>query len=147
MLTVEATVVVERPPEAILEWISDLERYRRADTKIAKVLHQDPDRVRYRGRVRGLPTPSVENTVHREPGRSLTFRGAPDHWTRHVLDFEGSFHCEPAGTGATTVVHRESFGFKPAPVRWLLEAWLGRWLQRDIDDEVQRLKRLVEAES
>jgi hypothetical protein len=146
MLTVEGSVVVRRPPGAVLDWISDLERYRRADTKIGAVLRQDPDLVRYRGRVRRLPTPVMENTVHRDGDRSLAFRGSPRHWMRHVLDFEGTFTCEPVD-GGTRVVHRESFGFKPAPARVLLEAWLRRWLQRDIEDEVVRLRELVEAES
>ena len=144
MLLAEATVVIDRPPEAILDWISDLERYRHADTKIGKVLEQRPDRVRYRGRLRGIPTLSDVNTVHLEPGRSLTFRGAPGRWTRRMLDFEASFTCE-AGDDGTTVVHRESFGFKPAPVRWAIEAYLRRWLQADIEAEVARLKAQIEA--
>jgi len=145
MLRIEATVTIERPAGVVLDWISDLERYRRADRKITKVVLQEPGRVRYRGRLRGIPTPVDEQTVHRDDDRSLTFRGAR-RWTRWLLDFEGGFSCSPSPSG-TVVVHREDFGFKPAPVRWLAEAWLGPWLQRDIDDEVQRLKELVEAEA
>lgn len=83
--------------------------------------------------------------MHLDPGRSLIFRGAP-RWTRRLLDFEGGFRCAPTAAG-TRVVHREEFDFKPAPIRWLAEAWLGSWLQRDIEGEVQRLKELVEAET
>lgn len=144
MLDVRAEVTVNRSPEQILDWVSDLERYRQADTKIIKVLHQEPDRVRYRGRLRGIPTPADENVVTAEPGRSLTFTGAPGRWTRRLLDFEGSFVCHPAD-GGTRVVHRESFTFKPAPVRLLAEAYLGRWLQRQIDVEMHRLKTSIEA--
>jgi hypothetical protein len=147
MLDIEATVVIDRPADVILEWISDLDRYRAADTKIAKVLHQDPERVRYRGRLRGIPTPSDENLVVHEPGRSLTFRGAPGRWTRRLLDFEGGFTCEPAPDGGTLVRHAESFGFKPAPVRFVAEAYLRRWLQHDIEAEVGRLKALIEADA
>jgi hypothetical protein len=145
MLRVEASVEIARSPEVILDWISDLERYKRADRKIASVELQEPGRVRYRGRLRGLPTPVDEQTVHHEPGRSLRFRGAR-RWTRHLLDFEGSFTCQPTDRG-TTVVHDEQFGFKPAPVRWLAEWWLGAWLQDDIEAEMLRLKKLVEAET
>lgn len=144
MLVVEAEVTVDRSPEEILEWVADLERYRRADTKITRVIHQGPDRVRYRGHLRGIPTPADENVVTLVPGRSLTFTGAPDRWTRRLLDFEGSFTCQPIAHG-TRVVHRESFGFKPAPVRTIAEAWLGRWLQREIADEMERLKIQIEA--
>lgn len=147
MLDVEATVVIDRPAAEIIEWIGDLERYRAADTKITKVLHQDPERVRYRGRLRGIPTPSDENLVEVDPGRSITFRGAPGRWTRWMLDFEGGFELEPAPGGGTLVRHHESLGFKPAPVRLVAEAYLRRWMQQDIEDEVVRLKALIEAGS
>jgi hypothetical protein len=75
VIEVEASVVIDRPAEAILEWVSDLERYRAADTKISKVLHQDP------------------------------------------------------------------------PVRIVAEGYLRRWLERDIADEMARLKQLVEADA
>lgn len=145
MLRIEASVQIARPPQVILDWISDLDRYRRADRKITSVRLQEPGRVRYRGRLRGLPTPLDEQTVHLEPGHSLRFRGAP-RWTRRLLDFDGGFTCDSAG-GGTIVVHDEQFGFKPAPVRWLAEWWLGAWLQADIEAEVLRLKDLVEAET
>ena len=139
-----AEITIERSPEAILEWISDLDRYKAADTKVVKVLHQGDGRVRYRGRIRGVPTVAVENIVELDPGRALVFRGAPDHWTRHLLDFEASFVCTRVD-GGTHVVHREAYGLKPAPIRILVEWWVRDWLQRDIEEEVVRLKRFVEA--
>lgn len=144
MLAVRGEVVVDRSPSEVLDWVGDLERYRRADTKITKVLHQDERTVRYRGRLRGIPTPADVQTVEVVPGRSLTFRGAPGHWTRRLLDFEGGFAVE-AVEGGTRVVHSESYTFKPAPVRWAAEAFLRRWLQRDMAGEMARLKALVEA--
>ena len=144
MLEAEATVVVRRSPEEALTWIRDLEQYRRADTKITKVLRQTGDRVVYRGRLRGVPTPADENIVELVDGRSLTFRGAP-RWTRRVLDFEGSFECRPV-EGGTLLVHRERLGFKPWPVRLVIEAWLRSWLQRDIEEEMVRLGQLLDAE-
>lgn len=144
MLRVEGTVIVHRSPEEVLEWVVDLERYRRADTKITKVIRQSDDRVIYRGRLRGIPTPADENLVQYERGKSLTFRGAP-RWTRHVLDFEGSFHCHPVD-GGTRLVHTEQLGFKPWPVRIAMEAWLRSWLEREIVDEMERIRQLVEKE-
>lgn len=145
MMVVEATVSIDRPADVILDWVGNLDRYRRADRKIVEVVLQEPGRVRYRGRLRGLPTPVDEQTVHRDAGRSLVFRGAP-HWTRALVDFEGGFFCSTSGAG-TMVVHRESYRFKPAPIRWVAEWWLRSWLQRDIEDEVGRLKELVETET
>lgn len=145
MLIVEGSIEIDRTPDVILDWIGDLERYRRADRKIASVRSQSPGRVRYRGRLRGLPTPLDEQTIERT-GTSLVLRGAP-RWTRRFLDFEGGFWCESSPRGATLVVHRESLGFKPAPLRWVAEAWLRRWMAADVLDEVARLKLLVEAET
>jgi hypothetical protein len=145
MLTIEAAVDIDRPADVILDWLGDLERYRRVDRKITAVVLQEPGRVRYRGRLRGVPTPVDEQTVHLDPGRSLVFRGAP-RWTRRLLDFEGGFRCTPTATG-TRVVHTEAFAFKPTPVRWLAEAWLRSWLQRDVEAEMRRLKEIVEAET
>lgn len=146
MLVVEGSIEINRPPDVILDWISDLERYRRADHKIASVRSQNPGTVRYRGRLRGLPTPLDEQTVERKGDASLVLRGAP-RWTRLFLDFEGGFWCESSPSGATLLIHRESLGFKPAPLRWVAEAWLRRWMAADIIDEVTRLKLLVEAET
>ena len=143
MLVAEASTLVRRPPEVILEWIADLDRYRQADTKITRVLRQEGDRVVFRGRLRGVPTPADENIVEHVAGRSLTFLGAP-RWTRLVLDFRGSFHCELAD-GGTLVTHREELTFKPAVVRALAERWLRRWMAADIVEEMGRLRDLVEA--
>ena len=143
MLVAEAAIVVRSRPEDILEWIADLDRYRRADTKITKVLRQSAELVAFRGRLRGVPTPADENVIQLEPGRSLTFLGAP-RWTRRVLDFRGSFRCEPTQEG-TLVTHREELGFKPWPLRVLAEWWLRDWMGADIVHEMERLRDLVEA--
>ena len=144
MLTAEASIVVRRSPEEVLAWIRDLERYRQADTKIARVLRQEDDRVLYRGRIRGVPTPADANLVELDPGRSLTFVGAP-RWTRRVLDFRGSFRCEPCAEG-TRLTHCEELGFKPWPVRKLAEWWLRDWLAADVEAEMARLAVLIEAD-
>ncbi len=146
MLDIEATVVIDRPADVILEWISDLERYRAADTKITKVLHQDPERVRYRGRLRASRRRATRTWWPASPRAVAHLPGAPGRWTRRLLDFEGGFTCERAPDGGGTLVrHAESFGFKPGPVRFVAEAYLRRWLQQDVEAEVGRLKALIEA--
>lgn len=144
MVTAEASTRIRRPPEAILEWIRDLDRYRQADTKITKVLRQDEDRVLFRGRLRGIPTPADENVIEHVPGRSLTFLGAP-RWTRRVLDFRGSFHCEQID-GETLVVHREEMTFKPRLLDLIVTRWLRSWIANDIVEEMARLRELIESE-
>lgn len=150
MIIGESSTIIARPANVILGWVLDLERYRQADTKIAAVLSplvlngQGRGRVRYRGTLRGLPTPADWNDVTLEPDRRLTLIGSPGVWTRRVVDFAGSFECAPVA-GGTRVVHRECFTFK-GPARQLIEAWLGAWLQQEVEAEVERLRMLIEAD-
>jgi hypothetical protein len=142
MLIAEASILIRRPPETILEWIADLDRYRHADTKITRVLRQHDDRVVFRGRLRGIPTPADENIIEHVAGHSLTFLGAP-RWTGQVLDFRGSFHCEITD-GGTLVTHREELMFKPRVLDRLATRWLHTWMASDIVEEMARLRHLIE---
>lgn len=150
MLSAEATVVIDRAPRQILEWVLDIDRYRQADTKIGLVVehpHLDENgrgRLRYRGRLRGLPTPVDTNEVRLDRWSGLTFTGAPEVWTRRLVGFEGTFRCEPVD-GGTRVTHRETFDFHPALVRRLAEAFLGRWLPGQVAAEMDRVKEMIEA--
>lgn len=149
MIRAEAEAIVARTPREVLEWVLDLERYRRADLKITHVYEQVPPnasgrgRVRYRGRLRGVRTPPDTNEITLDRWSRLTFIGAPGIWTRRLVDFEGILECEPVD-GGTRVVHRETFWFHPAPVERLARAYLGSWLQREIEREMARLEALVD---
>jgi len=94
------TTLIEAEPRAVLEWILDLERYRQADPKVGPVkepVRLDEEglgRVRYRGRLVGVPTPVDTQDVHLERWHRLTLTGAPGVWTRWFVDFEGTFECE-----------------------------------------------------
>lgn len=146
----ETTITIDAEPQAILEFIADLRRYGEADHKIGTV-HEAPSvsassptsRARYRGRLRGLPTPPEWQQVVLEPWTRLTLRSEPDQWTNRIAVFEGGFHCEPQGPGRTHVTHYEEFRFNRA-LRPLAEAFLGAWLRADIEDEMHRLKELIE---
>lgn len=151
MIGAEAEVDIEASPEEILRWVLDLQRYRRADTKITRVLEtatlgsDGVGRVRYRGRLRGIPTPADTNVVRLSRWDGLTFEGAPDVWTRRIVDFTGTFRCTPGADGTTTLVHTEAFEFHPAFVDRLAGRVLRRWLQDQIELEVLRLKVLIES--
>lgn len=146
----EATITIAAEPRAILEYVGDLRRYRQADRKITTV-HEQPSvseasprsRARYRGRLRGLPTPPQWQTVVLEPWTRLTLRSEPGQWTTRLATFEGEFVCEPADDGRTRVTHHEQFDVHRA-LRPLATWFLGAWLQQDIEEEMQRLKQLVE---
>lgn len=143
------TTLIEAEPRAVLEWILDLERYRQADPKVGPVkepVRLDEEglgRVRYRGRLVGVPTPVDTQDVHLERWHRLTLTGASGVWTRWFVEFEGTFECERAGSG-TQVTHREHFRFKPRPLGWLMDRLLGRWLAGTMPGEMTRLAQLIE---
>lgn len=148
----EATITIRAQPRRILSFVADLRRYRRADRKIAAV-HNLPSvsedalrsRTRYRGRLRGLPTPAEWQTVTLEPWERLTLRSEPGQWINTMAIFEGGFVCQPIDQSTTEVTHYEHFHFNPL-LRPLARAFLARWLQHDLEDEMERLKELIEAE-
>jgi hypothetical protein len=151
MVHAEAEVEIERSPEQILRWVLDLDRYKLADQKITKVVDRPVldasgnGVARYRGRLRGLPTPVDTNLMSLQAWEKLTFQGAPDVWTRRLVDFTGTFECAPSGAGSTTLRHTETFRFYPAAMEVLAGRVLGPWLQREIETEVHRLKQLIES--
>lgn len=150
MVHAEAEIQIERSPEQILRWVLDLDRYKLADQKITKVVDRPVldasgnGVARYRGRLRGLPTPVDTNLVSLE-AEKLTFQGAPGIWTRRLVDFTGTFECTSTGSGSTTLRHTETFHFHPAAMERLAGRVLGAWLQREIEIEVHRLKELIES--
>lgn len=140
--------VIERPPEAIIAFVTSLERYKRADLKIGRVLEErrDGDRIfmRHDGALRGIPGPpvSLEMVIHGTT--AVRYRGIPTFPSRFVLTFDGGFELTPTD-GGTRVMHTERFRFH-APWRWFAEPFLRDWLAADVREEMLRLKALVEAE-
>jgi hypothetical protein len=152
VIRAEGTIVINRPARTILDFVLDLDRYRQADAKITSVDHQPslgPDnregRARYRGRLRGLPTPYQWQTVRLEPWTRLELQTEPGQWTAALATFVGGFICEQASGGATKLTHFEQFDFRP-PARWIIEPYLRRWMQQYLMEvELPRLKVLIEA--
>ena len=144
MIYGEGTALIRRPARDILEFVLDFERYRHADTKIRKVhgveRNGNEGRLRYSGRIRGLPTPTVEHAWRLEPYSRLEIRSLSRD---SMLDrFEGLFTCEETPDG-THVVHRETFFFHP-PLGRLIERLLRAWIARDVREEVFRMKHILE---
>jgi hypothetical protein len=144
MIYGEASTTVTAPPAQVLDLVCDLERYKRADTKIRKVLDTrvDGDRivVRFRSRLRGLPAPAVRQQIVRSGDERLDISSVPS-WPSRLVRFSGSVTCARTAAG-TRVVHREEF-HATAPLRPLFDRFLGSWLSRDIEAEVSRLGQLL----
>jgi hypothetical protein len=142
----EATI--RRPPRAIIDFVTDLERYKKADWKIGRVLEsrRDGDRIfmRHDGALRGIPGPpvSLEMTVHGEG--SVTYRSVESFPSRLVLRFDGGFELTVTPEG-TRVVHTERFRFF-APWRWVAEPFLRDWLTANVGEAMVRMKAILEAE-
>jgi hypothetical protein len=132
-------------PTAVLDFVLDVDRYRQADHKIGRVhfarRNGNSGEVRHSGRILGLPAPAATLAFELTPASRLDFRGVSMPWP--LRSFHGSFTCE-AGPGGTQVVHRECFAFGPVAGR-VARFILGRWLARDTQAEVLRMKQLLEA--
>jgi len=143
-MTAEATVEIAATPQAVLEFVLDLERYKEVDPKFVRVVSVDgPDKAgrgsaKIWGRMRGLPPMPDRQDFVIERWKRVTFTGASRQPARMIFDFTGTFDCEPSESG-TTVTHAYEFRFK-GPFR-LVERVLAVWLQREIEIEVQELAR------
>ena len=142
----EGRAVIRRTPREILDFVLDVNQYRRADLKIGRVhwirREGNEGTVRHNGRLLGLPTPAIVLAFTLTPDSRLGFRGVATPWP--LRGFEGFFSCEPSPEG-TIVIHRECFKFGPLVGR-AFKLVLGGWLRRDTPAEVVRLKMLLEGE-
>lgn len=144
MFVVEASEQISASAQDVLDFVMDVDRYRQADHKIRRVR-----RVERRGddvvvsmwtRAGGLPVPATQR-LRLTPERRIDVTNEPS-WQDHLVDFHGEFICEPGPPGVN-VTHRYTFSFKG--IGRLFEPLVRSWLQRDIVDEVRRLRSILEA--
>lgn len=146
MIEGRASAVVDATPAEVVAFVVDLERYRQADHKIARVRSVTGDarsgEVCFTARLRGLPTPAERQTYEvSEDGLQVDFRSVPSRWPGMLARFHGIVRCEPLADG-TRVTHVETFFFA-RPLDWLVRPFLAGWLQRDTAAEVARLADLL----
>lgn len=143
MIEGAATTVVQATPAEVIAFVLDLDRYRRADRKIASARRVEGDGAKgivvIRGRLRGLPTPADRQRYTVSPdGCTVEFRSAPSRWPGLLATFHGTVRCHPLPDGGTRVTHVERFTFTPL-LSLLLNPYLRAWLRRDTAEEVARL--------
>ncbi|MGH9184659.1 MAG: SRPBCC family protein [Acidimicrobiales bacterium] len=138
--------VIERSAQDVLEFALDLDRCRRVDPKFRRVrrhhMRGDEGEVRYSGTLRGIPTPADTQSIRLTRWTRLDSESIPSPLNR-LARFHGWFECEERGDGPL-VRHREQFDFSPA-IAWLAAPILKRCLQDQVQQEVQELKRQLEA--
>ena len=143
-LEASATVEVNASAQEILEFILDLERYKQIDPKILSArMVEGPDadgngRIKLWARLRYTP-PSPDIHIFRlERWTRLVFIGKAKHPARLIFRFEGLVECESTQTG-TSVTHSYAFEFRG--IFRVLKRIHRRWLQHDLEEEMQRLRR------
>lgn len=142
-ITAQATVNVGASPQDVLEFVLELDQYRRVDSKIKRVRSvEGPDdegrgSARIWGKVKGLPPAPDRQDFVLEPWTKLTFTGAPRQPARLVFDFTGTIACHRHQDGTTDVTHSYEFKFK-GPF-CLAERHLGDLLQGQVETEMQGL--------
>jgi hypothetical protein len=147
MIEAVGDVVIRRPSEAIIAFVTDLEQYKRADHKIGRVLatsrEGDAFLMRHDGTLRGIPGPAVSLRLTVEGRSRVRYEAVPTFPSRLLLTFDGGFELTDV-EGGTRVVHTERFRFR-APVRWVAEPFLRAWLANDVREEMARMKMILEA--
>ena len=143
-VTGTGTATIRCEPSAVVEFVLDVGQYRQADHKIGRLHYLRRDathgRVRHGGRFLGLPAPAATLDFELTSPLRLDFRGVRMPWP--MRGFHGSFTCIRTPEG-TQVTHSECFIFGPVTGR-VFRALFGRWLARDTQAEVMRMKALLE---
>jgi hypothetical protein len=152
----EATIRCSK--KAIVDFVTNLETYKKADLKIGRVLEQTRipasetsdglERIfmRHDGTMRGVPGPPVSLEMVIESEHLVSYRAVPSFPSRFVLTFNGGFelHDLSDDAGAVRVVHTERFYFY-FPFRLIAEPFLRTWIANDVREEMLRLKQLLES--
>lgn len=149
MIEVNETVSIACPPDRVLDFVMDIERYAEVDTKIRPVLwsRRDGDVVEFacRPRLAGLRQPAVVQYAELTPGRRIDISLCPrpcNQLAHAVARFTASVVCDEAA-GGTTVTRNLRFEFHP-PFRRLLEPLFRRRLAAEVRDELARAKEYLE---
>jgi hypothetical protein len=146
LVVVSATTTVRASPQQVLSFVLDLARYREADHKIARVRWQErrADEVLAAlwTRAGPLPVPVTQRLVL-SPWERIDVTNEPSVMDR-LVGFHGEFVCR-GDSPWTEVTHRYRFELH-GPAR-LAAPLLRRVLQRDIEQEVARLRAILERDA
>ena len=144
MLSAQQSVQVAAAPREVLELVCDLRAYMVFDTKIVRVYENPPidadgnGFVVFRGSIRGIPSPRQRQSVKLDRWWSVTFESAGPWWADRLVWMRGGLTAQPFG-GGSLVTHSYRFRFK-GPFGPLIERYARDWLDRDLHDELQRVR-------
>lgn len=144
----EARAHIARPAGDIIEFILDLRQYQKVDAKLGKIdwVERDGNVVtfKFRPKLLGLPGPATKQKVVLSDDRSrIDIGSAEPAFTDKIAAFAAFFRFEEADEG-TWVTRRVTFTFPPA-LAWLLDRPFGKWLAKDVPDELAKAKAFLES--
>jgi hypothetical protein len=141
----EGTALVRCSAREVLALAADPERYRRVDTKIARVLsvrrEGNSGRMRIVPRLRSCPLLPVELRFRLVPDQRLDIWIPCASPARLLGSFRGTLLCEEQGD-RTRVTHREELSFR-IPLAWIAGPLVRDWLAQDTKREVERFAALL----
>lgn len=145
MVTIEASIDIQRPVEAVFAFVSDGRNNPQwqGASKEAQVTPDGPPTVGTRmkgvGSFLGVKLEPTAEITALEPNRSFSFKG-----TSGPLSIAGTFRFEAAG--ATTRLS-SSFQVEPGGLFKVAGPVFASQFKKQIDADLQRLKALLEAQA
>jgi hypothetical protein len=152
MVKVELEETIACSPEAYLDFVMDVERYKEVDDKLGPILwtrrRGDVLEFKFRPKLPGfrLPEPGTISQMRLVPGRRIDVELAPlphNALGRATSRFRASFACTPVD-GGVRVTRMISFDFNPL-IRWFFEPRLSRTLPASVERELRLSKKLLES--
>ena len=141
MMRIELTVEISRPPEAVFELLSDIERLSEWQTSAVEAHTGGPlaegSRVREKRRLLGREVDTELEVVAYEPPKRLTLRslGGP-------VDFRVDHELTERGGGTVLRFVAEA---QPGGLLRLTEPLLARTAKQEFRQDFDRLKELLES--
>ncbi len=142
----EAELVIDYPPQGIIDFVMDLNEYRKVDDKLGKIywIKPAPDGngvyVHFGPKLMGMPVPSTTQRVVATPDHRIEITGVPS-WTDSMVTFHAYFRCEPV-EGGTKIVRGLNFRFSKA-MSWMMDGAVTRGLAKSIPKELANAKEYL----
>lgn len=145
-----ATEFIRATPEAVLDFVMDIERYAEIDEKIRPVLWTRREanftEFAFRPKLGGLIAPTLVSQERLTPGQRVDITLAPaphNRLIRAITEYEASFECVPA-VGGTEVRRSERYRLR-WPFSWLVGPYLRRTMPVLVQRELALAKRALES--
>lgn len=149
MFDARTTEFIRATPEAVLDFVMNIEDYQTIDRKIRPLrwVRREPNftEFAFRTKVGRLRGPMLVSQERLTPGRRVDITLAPAPYNRlirFITDYEASFECQPV-PGGTKVTRSERLRFK-WPMRWFVGPFVYRTMPGLVREELRLAKQKLE---